>query len=127
MERCIRSELLTQCALKIWHKPQSLGISRQHARETLALSSDSSDFTYKQIIECSFEDEVIVAKNNQSWKDFFVDIMKVLDTSYHHELLQIASDPSLTKLLQGIFQALYIDLDSVLFQVRSKKTTSDEE
>ncbi len=156
IERC---ELLTQCALKIWHKPQSLGISRQHARETLALSSDSSDFTYKQIIECSFEDEVIVAKNNQSWKDFFVDIMKVLDTNYHHELLQIASDPSLTKLLQkentkfrqsvevlpgvyayllsstqtkieilqGIFQSLYIDLDSVLFQVRSKKTTSDEE
>lgn len=156
IERC---ELLTQCALKIWHKPQSLGLSRQHARETLALSSDSSDFTYKQIIECSFEDEVIVAKNNQSWKDFFVDIMKVLDTNYHHELLQIASDPSLTKLLQkentkfrqsvevlpgiyayllsstqtkieilqGIFQALYIDLDSVLFQVRSKKTTSDEE
>ena len=96
-----RSKLLTQCALTIWQKPQVEDIERQHARETLSLSSEASDFTYKQVLECSIEDEVILAKPNESWKDFFGRIMLVLDTNYHYELRQIANNPSLTRLLQN--------------------------
>ena len=96
-----RSKLLTQCALTIWQQPQGEDIERQHARETLSLSSEASDFTYKQVLECSIEDEVILAKPNESWKDFFGRIMLVLDTNYHYELCQIANDPSLTRLLQN--------------------------
>jgi uncharacterized protein with ParB-like and HNH nuclease domain len=82
----------------LWKYPLVVYHVAERGYEELTLEDEPEDYTSTSFVGGTLDGVSIPSPENDSWKNVFVNIIKMLASDYYYDMVRIASDDSLTYL-----------------------------
>lgn len=95
------ADILKEATDVIWKYPIINYHPKVKANEELTLDNEADDYTNKSFVDGTFNDNSISSPEGDSWKNVFINILKMLDSDYHYDMVRMANDDSISCLQNG--------------------------